>query len=210
MKLFEKFRSKPPSPADNFWRWFLKNEPLLLTHGSSDEHVFDELGTELHKVDPHLTFEFGPPAPQREFVISADGIRESFPAVVRLRDAAPQLPRWKLTAFRPRFIPICTVTVGDLSVKPTDVYFTLLRNETKAGIELFLPGYTDDNPTMKTIGYLMLDQALGEFDVETRLGLIRFLSLDEPYDGERHVLDDLPEQFDRLIEQIEGTSGKPS
>lgn len=40
-----------------------------------------------------FAFEFGPQGPRREFVVTAAGIRDAFPAVARLVDAAPTLER---------------------------------------------------------------------------------------------------------------------
>jgi 1,4-alpha-glucan branching enzyme len=57
-----------------FWDWFTQHEPELLDFEADRETVFDRLATELHKVHPDLTFEFGPPEEKREFVVSADGI----------------------------------------------------------------------------------------------------------------------------------------
>jgi hypothetical protein len=41
---------------------------------------------------------------------------------------------------------------------------------------LFIPGFREDDVALQQIGYLLLDGALGEYDVETRLGLIKMLS----------------------------------
>jgi hypothetical protein len=56
----------------------------------------------------------------------------------------------------------------------------------------------------------LLDKALGEYDVETRLGLIEFLLPDARTDGKRFPLIDLAPLFDKLVAQIERRYGKPS
>jgi hypothetical protein len=91
------------SPEEEFWRWFLANDTRLFDFESDRERVFDELQARLHKVKAGLTFEFGPKENgARDFVISADGIKDVFPSVVLLANAAPSLPRWKIIKFRPR------------------------------------------------------------------------------------------------------------
>ena len=50
-----------------FWRWFLEHEDELFSFEGNQEAIFNRLADALHKVDPDLTFEFGP---------NRDGVRE--------------------------------------------------------------------------------------------------------------------------------------
>jgi hypothetical protein len=193
-----------------FWLWFIQHQAELLTFEENQEAVFDQLAFQLQQVDPDLTFEFGPPGSRREFVISAGGIKRAFPAVVALANAAPDLAGWKITAFRPRRTPLNVVEFGGKQVNPVDVQFSLLNNGTIAGIYLFLPGWSDNDTTLGQIGYLLLDDALGEYDVESRVGLIKMMSPDADTSTERHVLTELPRLFDRLALRLENRSGLPS
>jgi hypothetical protein len=79
-----------------------------------------------------------------------------------------------------------------------------------AGIYLFLPGFREGDADLKQIGYLLLDDVLGEYDVESRLGLIKMLSPDSLTDGERYPLAELAARFDVLVSRLEGDSQKPS
>ena len=181
---------------EEFWNWFIRNEPDLFDFDPSQvaerEGIFDEVRTELQKVDPDLTFEFGPNEPTREFVISAGGIKRAFPAVVALASAAPALDRWQITAFRPRRTASEIVEVGDKRVESEGIQFSLRDNGKIAGIYLFIPGFREDDVSWKQIGYLMLDGTLGEYHVETRIGLIKMLSPDTRTDGDRYPLAELP------------------
>ncbi len=196
-----------------FWNWFTQHERELFDFDprreAQRERIFDELASELQKVDPELTFEFGPNAPKREFVISAGGIKRAFPAVVSLAKAAPTLDRWKVTAFRPRRSPNIVEFRGK-RVEPKDVQFSLLDNGKTAGIHLFIPGFQENDSDLKQIGYLLLDETLGEYDVESRLGLIKMLSPETRTDGVRYPLAELAARFDELVSQLEGRSGRPS
>jgi len=173
------------------------------------EKLFDRLAHKLQNVHRDLTFEFGPKGPRREFVISAAGMKDAFPAVVELARSAPALERWQFIAFRPRRSPVNIVEIEGKRIDPKDVTFSLLDNGQNAGLYLFIPGFQKGNTDLEQIGYLLLDEALGEYDVETRLGLIKMLSPETQTDGERFPLSDLPDMFDRLVSRLERRSGSP-
>lgn len=198
------------SRQDEFWTWFSQHQGELLEFETDREGVFDEVAARLQSVNPDLTFEFGPKGSKREFVISAGGLKHAFPAVVSLANAAPRFDRWKIVAFRPRRALLDTVEFRGKRVSPKDVQFSLLDNGTTAGIYLFIPGFRDEDTDLKQIGYLLLDEALGEYDVEARLGLIKMLPSDTQRKGERYPLTELPTLFDELVYRLEGRTGRPS
>jgi hypothetical protein len=197
------------TPQEQFWNWFTHNEPELFNFGPKRiverERIFDEIAGELQKIDPDLSFEFGPNGtPRREFVISASGIRRAFPAVVSLANAAPPLDRWQVIAFRPRRTPINIVEYGGKRIDPRDVQFSLRKNGKIAGLFLFVPGYREGDAAFRVIGYILLDEALGEYDVVSRMGFFEMFSPQTATDGDRYPLADLPTLFDQLVSQLEG------
>ena len=155
-----------------FWQWFKQNEDGLF-NADFEEAIFDHVATRLQQVDPNLTLELGPKCSQRDFIISAGGIKSSFPAVESLVDSAPELPRWNVISFRPRRSLPCVLEIGGVKVSWEDVYFSLLKNGKTIGLRLFIPGFQEQDLNWKEVGYLLLDEALGEFDVESNLGLIK-------------------------------------
>lgn len=189
-----------------FWDWFVRHEPKLFSFRADREDeregVFDEIAAQLQKVHPDLAFEFGPNAAQREFVISAGGIKGAFSSVSSLVGAAPIFDRWRITAFRQRRNPVGVVEFRGKRVDPKDVQFTLLSNGKVPGVRLFIPGYQESDSDLKTIGYLLLDECLGEYDVESRLGPIEMLSADTRTDGQRHPFRELPKRFDELVASL--------
>jgi hypothetical protein len=199
---------------EDFWSWFVKHESELFNFDpvreAERERLFHELASELGKIDPDLVFEFGPKNTSREFVVSAAGIKRAFPAVVSLVAAAPPLERWQVIAFRPRRTSPSSVEFRGKRVHPKDVQFTLLHDGKTAGIFLFLPGFREGDADLKQIGYLLLDEVLGEYDVESHLGLIKMLSPDSLTDGERYPLAELAARFDILVSRLEGDSRNPS
>jgi hypothetical protein len=194
----------------DFWNWFIHHEEELFDFEADQERIFDQLAAELQKVDRDLTFELGPKEAKREFVISAGGIKRAFPSVSALVNAAPTLERWRVTAFRPRRSPANTVEFRGKCVDPKRVQFSLLDNGKTAGVYLFIPGFQEGDVDLKQIGYLLLDEALGEYDVEARLGLIKMHAPEAPTAEERYPLSDLPTRFDQLVTRLEGRSGRPS
>lgn len=191
-----------------FWDWFIGHEAELFNLDPQQEEqrekIFDEVAAQLNKVHRELSFELGPNNARREFVISASGIKEAFPSVTSLVAAAPTLPRWQITGFRPRRNPVNVVEYNGKRVDPEDVQFTLLSDGKTAGVRLFIAGYKEDDTDLKVIGYLLLDEALGEYDVESRLGLIAMHSPNTRTEGERHPLAELPKRFDELMKSLSG------
>lgn len=184
-----------------FWRWFQANESRLFDFETDREKIFDELGIQLHRIRPELTFEFGPQQNgKREFVISADGIKDAFSAVIALVDAAPSLPRWKITKFRPRRGFQSPVSINGLRVTPDQLKFTIQPDGDKVDLTLFIEGYNPtDRENFASAIYLMLDQTLGEYDVETRVGFIDLESASAPSRLIKQPFSSLAENFDRWL-----------
>ena len=185
-----------------FWQWFQQNEVRLFSFEKDRDKVFDDLSNAMKKVHPDLTFEFSPVLKDghREFVISAGGIKGAFPSVEALYAAAPKMQRWKFVKFRPRRTPINDLRYAEKKVRAQDVYYLLFRDESpqKVGIMIFLDGYKEDEKKSiwGQIGYLFLDEALGEYDVEMKVGAIVFQSRESKYFERAHRLPELPKDFD--------------
>jgi hypothetical protein len=172
--ILNRFRTR--GPEGEFWDWFEDNEPLLFVFERDQDRIFSELAEELELVHPDLTFEFGPViAGRREFVVSAGGVVSAFSAVEDLIDAAPHLARWRFRKFRPRRFLSGHVSLGDLEIDAREVSITCHPDGDRWGLTVHLPGYepTPDN-RYEQIGYVWLDQSLGEYDVETKLSYIDF------------------------------------
>jgi hypothetical protein len=187
------------TPEEAFWKWFQKNENSLFDFEKDRERTFDRLGAEMHKLNPNLTFEFGPKEDgHREFVISADGIKVAFPEVEALCAAAPSLPRWKFIKFRPRRKPN-DISYGGVSVKAVSVSVLAEPNGQMADITVFIPGYTQAaHKTYAAIAFLFLDEALGEYDVESRVGQVNVDSVSKA-PAQSYSLEALPKAVDALF-----------
>jgi hypothetical protein len=187
-----------------FWKWFLDNDDMLSNFEQDTETIFDLLASKLRQIDPNLTFEFGPAIEGiREFVISAGGIKSAFPAVTAIVGAAPRLERWQITAFRPRRPLLMVIEFQGKSVDPKLVEFSLIDDGKNIGVYLFIPGYDEQDSNWQVIGYLLLDEALGEFDVETKVGPVRMFPPEATIGTQRFPLPHLPEIFDRHLLTLE-------
>jgi hypothetical protein len=196
--VFDIFGAKAPSTEEGFWKWFGKNEQRLFEFEVDRETVFDDLTRMMKEVNPDLTFEFGPVQDgRREFVISAGGIKSAFPAVESLYDKAPALPRWVWVKYRPRRLPLNDLQFGGKEIKVDEVNYLLAKDGDKVGVVLFFDGCNAANQkTFAQFGYLFLDEALGEYAVETQVGFIEFHGRDSQYFPQSHPLRGLPAQFD--------------
>jgi hypothetical protein len=190
------------SPEADFWKWFQKNEATLFDFERDQAAVFDRLAVEMHKVHPSLTFEFGPKQDgRREFVISADGIRDAFPKVESLASAAPTLPRWTVIRFRPRREPT-DIQYNGMTVKASTVSVGIQPDGAKVGLTVFIPGYSEpEGRTFGSIAFLFLDQALGELDVETRVGNVD-VRAPLPALSDAVPLSELPRTFDIFVSKL--------
>jgi hypothetical protein len=190
------------TPEQNFWKWFETNEAGFYRFETNREKLFDELSKQMAKVHPDLTFEFGPIRNdgKREFVISAGGIRSAFPAVKAMFSAAPSLPRWHVTKFRPRRFPLSDIEYGGRRIKAADVAYAMYKDGSKVGIVLFFDDYKDQEKDLfGNIGYLLLDEALGEYDIETKVGFVEFHGRDSNQFKSARPLSHLPANFDEYF-----------
>jgi hypothetical protein len=178
MKILRRLQRRRREVA--FWGWFARNESRLFAFERDQDRVFDDLMAALSRVHRDLTFEFGPVVDGvRELVISAGGMRAAFPAVERLVAAAPSFPRWRVMKFRGRLPVEGQIEIGGLRVDARDVWVTPRREGARWALTVHLPGYEPTpNHRYEQIGCLWLDQAIGEYDVETRIGRIEFASSD--------------------------------
>lgn len=194
--------SAKKSPETQFWDWFEKNEDMLFHFERNQESAFKKLKAAMSKVHPGLTFEFGPVQDgKREFVISADGLRDAFPIVESLHALAPALERWIFIKFRPRRSPMA-IQIGDLKLQPADFEVAVEADGSKAGFTVFVKGYDERRKNqLVQATFIMLDQALGEYDMETKVGFIEIKPLEEESTYKRHTLASLPKMFDEFMKR---------
>ncbi len=201
----------PATPGHAFWTWFAGNEARLRraydernTAPDQLQGLFVELRQQLDRIEDGLAFEFGRAEDDiYEFVLSADGIIERFPTVVGLKKAAPAIEGWRVIAFRPRVDDLMDVRYQNHDLKAQMIWYEVEEVDGLPDIVLYIKGFGyGDDRAMVGASFIMLDMALGEFDLATRIGAIDFEPL--PEDPEKHGLkpiEDLRAEFDALFPQ---------
>lgn len=192
-----RFRS---SREDEFWTWFQNNEDELFHFERDQERVFNKLITAMRKVHPDLVFEFGPiENNKREFVISAGGLKSAFPFVESLYSSAPNMARWNFTQFRPRRSPT-EIKIFDIRISPDDLEVTIQADGEKAGITVYLRGLDKKREDQfLQAAFLLLDQAIGEYDMETKVGFIEIKPFEQTTKFQRLNLQSLQVVFDTFM-----------
>lgn len=167
------------TPEGQFWKWFIENSSKLSKFAldpnilpSDDDPMIQELNAAFAKVAEGLTFELsGPIDFGREFIISADGNRGLFSTVLRLANTAPVLSGWKFIAFRQNKDTHFSLTFRDIKISGDDIWFKATPNWEKLDLVLYIKGLTRRNhEAIAHASFIMLDNALGEYDVETKIG----------------------------------------
>lgn len=164
-----------------FWRWLSAHRGQIHDEikgpgaPTSQHWSINELGRRLRLADGNLVHEIGmPDASTIELIISADGIKDAFPAVIEMVKSAPPLDGFKITAFRPRWpedgllLQVAGQTITDESLT-----YRMVADGDLLGLELFIDCDLDQQARAMA-GFLSLDQRLGEYDVATGLGWIEF------------------------------------
>jgi len=185
----------------DFWKWFSKNQAELYHYEKDQLILFDELTKRLKSIDSNLTFEFSPVHNDsiREFTISADGLKESFPTVIRLVEKAPKIPKWKINAFRQR-VPgdgIQIVYDDSLKISYNDIYFRYAENSGKIDLELNIKNYKKESGFDNAV-FILLDALIGEYDMETRISGIDRKLLDDSKLDSLHRIVELRDIVDNL------------
>jgi hypothetical protein len=204
-------RPLPLSRTDReqqFWRWFAANSERLKGLSSRDDRgnaLIAEIDRELARVHHGLTWEHDPK--EGVLVISADGNRKLFPAVQKLVAAAPSIPGWRIVGFRQRSLlgDGFSLEYSNYKVRFSDPWFRLEPDGTKVGVTLFLPHPQEaDRQAIGSAAFLLLDMALGEYDVETKLGFVEWKPLPEqPTAQGLRPFKELPSAVDRLYERLQ-------
>lgn len=173
------------SQYSDFWKWFQANEADFPPTSEFDAAYGDELSGRLAAIKSGLVYEVAIlDDAENELIISGDGIKELIPFVQDVVDSAPAIDGWKIIAFRPR--------MGDYAS------FTLNFGERNFDLVIYHADYSDDIRNFLVNGtYVLLDMALGEYDVMTGIRYIDHRELpDDPEAQGLYRFEDLRAVFD--------------
>ena len=184
-----------------FWKWFQKNESKLFQFEKDQEPILDEISEQLSKYKEGIVFEISQENNgKREFIISADGLKELFPDVEALKDAAPKLDRWSIIAFRPRMKDYANFKL-DYAGKEFDPAKIWIYHRIQDGyfdLIIYHTSFTEEERNAYVSGaYILLDMALGEYDVVKGIRYIDHQKLpDNPKDEGLMPFSDLRKIYD--------------
>lgn len=177
------------TPIDRFWTWFAGNSEQFRDAPGNDRRALDELGSLLSEIRDGLVVEFSlTDGRADEVVVSADGKKDLFASVIDVVQAAPPIPGWRVTAFRQPGNPNVTIEMNGIELGANDIWFSAEPSDGKTDLLLLVRGMTEENHQMLAGAvFILLDNALGEFIVETAVGDVNFgpLSGDPEADGLR-------------------------
>ena len=167
-------------PVAAFWRWFAKHADgiaaevrALREDQPASTLTTDEMARRLQKIHPSLTHEIGSDADWPiELIISADGDLDGFPAVTRTVSAAPPLPGFHITAFRKRVGPDFMLGMFGQEIRFRQVRYESWPDEDRLGVKLYIAVGGLDEDQLDAMAFILLDMALGEYDVATGLGAV--------------------------------------
>ncbi len=161
-----------PRHLHAFWDWFVRHLSQLRGLATGDPTFGEFVAQQLQRVHRGFVFECGSTSEGTlHFIISADGRRDLFADVHRLVDAAPPLVGWRITALRPRRSLPLEMFVEGGRISTDDVWFSAEQRDGLVDLTIFFKDLTD-HPLYLAATFVFLDAALGEYDVETKIGRI--------------------------------------
>ncbi|MDF1666875.1 MAG: DUF695 domain-containing protein [Planctomycetota bacterium] len=165
--------------------------------------MVEEMGLHLKEECPELFCEIGKlkEDPYATLVITVDGRQENITLAQDVVKCAPDLPRWKVIAFRQRGnMESLEIRMGDeISLGIKDLHCqAFVGPHGELGVTLLLKDMDDqENDKRAGAAVLLMDHAIGEYDAMTA---IRSLSI-EPYKEDLPglmPLEDLPGFIDKM------------
>lgn len=197
--------------ASAFWHWFGENAAAAgalnhkLQNGDNPEELLQPLFNALQRFDGGLSLLVGyTDSGDSELIISADGVSSRFPSVTRLVAAAPVIPGWRITAFKPRIDVSTNIEVNGRNVGTSTATFMSNFDSVRKhlNIEVTLPWLGPMPEDIQAqITFLLLDNLLGEFDVATLIGHVEVTMCAEGQMPSGKPLTLLPGEVDALTAQ---------
>lgn len=190
------------NPEQIFWKWFQKNESKFFDLEKDKDNLLDKLSKELTKYKDGLTYEVSTvESGKRELIISADGLKEIFPSVEALVTSAPELNRWKVIAFRPRHKDYADFVLNyeEEEFDPSKIWIYYRVEDGFFDLALYHPAYDEKERNLYvSASYILLDTALGEYDVTMNVRYIDHRKLPKnPQEEGLTPFSKLSEKFDK-------------
>lgn len=193
-----------------FWQWFQSHQKELSAMQDGSAPIFNDLALNIKGIDESLVFEIGPVLDgKKELAISANANPDLFPLVEQVVAAAPPIEKWKIVAFRqrtpPEILKVLKINVQSeggsktsVGVAVKDLRYRLSRIDNKASVVIFIKDFSGQEP-QKEMAYMMLQQAIGEYDLVMKVGDLQFESLTLQNTKTTKPFEEIGSDFDKLF-----------
>ncbi len=176
-----------PYTVKDFWRWFLSNLDRL-QNLNNDTLIFDELMTQVHKIDDRLEFLYTYDT-KHILYVSCGGIYDVIPKVEELVIASPSIENWQIVAFKQRLPEAefqnsddVVIYQGKYEVDPFSAKMILRPNGNKYDLFIYSPKNRMEQGHISAY-FLLLDMLIGEYEVMTKLAGIKVTPLNQDVDS---------------------------
>jgi hypothetical protein len=104
------------------------------------------------------------------FCVSANGNRDLFPQVLLAVREAPDIPGWKVQAFRPRGSLTAEIDMGGRTLGYDDIWCSVQPSGGGVRVTLWVRGLTrESDPVLSPAVLILLDNAVGEYDAVAKI-----------------------------------------
>lgn len=185
------------SQISRFWKWFASYETKFSKEKIQRDKFVSDVVDEIRGLSPNLTVEISP-GDIDTMAISADGVESDFPLVQALVSKAPVLKGWKIVAFRqPGKIKGTILEFPEITLDPEKMWIYPIEKDSGFSLIVYFSDYTETKRNLFIKGsYILLDNAIGEYDVVKGIAALDFKKL-PPEKDRRGILPftELPKVF---------------
>ena len=159
-----------------FWQWWQETgaqrwEQAIREGTPADDALIQETTEQVQTIGPNLAFEFHPGRNTAfGLTVTAQGYAENRAVARRWLNAAPASDIWEFYDLR-QPTPGFSISLGETTVSTDDLRFRLNPGDSVLNVDVYHPGITEPN-----LGFLLLDSAFGERNVEMWFGEINFVT----------------------------------
>jgi hypothetical protein len=158
--------------AGRFWEWLDANTRRIQSGlKARGQKISAEIAEAFERSYPDLVWEIsvsesGPWL----FCVSANGDRALFPRVKQAVAEAPDLPGWRVQAFRPRGALTAEIDMDGRQLGYDDIWCSVEPLDGGIDLTLWIRGLdAESDAALSRAALVLLDNAVGEYDAATRI-----------------------------------------
>ena len=155
-----------------FWDWLAANTKRIQSSLKQDpQSVSGEILRAFEDAYPELTWEVSPAnSGPWLFCISADGDPKLFPRVEQAIHEAPEVPGWRIHAFRPRGSLTAEIDMGGRKLGYDDIWCSVEPLASGVRVKLWIRDLSPQSDrVLSPAAAILLDNAVGEYDAVMKI-----------------------------------------